>query len=220
MIRLGTKNKINALVIAALFAGVSSIATASTALAQNEPAATSAVQPAGCPSVLPDTEIDITADLSEFHQKDRLVLLNGSVDVHQGPLRVRAESIKLSYEPQQASSGEPAYAGTVTTLIATGNVRVTCNGEKASGNTAHYDVLKRTIELTGKVMLAREGNILTGDQLNIDLNTGQSTIIGGKAVAGQGRVHAIFKPQSAAPDPAQDTVQDTVQDTESETEEE
>jgi lipopolysaccharide export system protein LptA len=211
MICPGTINKIKTLAITALFAGVSSIA-----LAQEAAPVSSAVQPAGCPSVLPDTEIDITADLSEFHQKDKLVLLNGSVDVHQGPLRVRAESIKLSYEPQDTSSGEPAYAGTVTTLIATGDVRITCNGERASGNTAHYDVLKRTIELTGKVMLAREGNILTGDQLNIDLNTGRSSIIGGKAVAGQGRVHAIFKPQGTEPG----TEQDTDQGTESETGEE
>lgn len=157
---------------------------------------TSSTPTAGCPSVLPNTEIDITADLSEFRQTEKLVLLQGSVDVHQGPLRVRADAIKLSYEPNEEEIENPEYDGVVTTLVATGAVRIDCNGERASGETAYYNVLKRTIDLTGKVMLAREGNILTGDRLKIDLNSGSSRIYGGKAIAGQdgqGRVHAIFK---------------------------
>ena len=173
------------------------------ALAQDAPQNTSVPEPtapaasAGCPNVMPDTQIEVSADLSEFRQSEKLVLLQGSVDVTQGPLRVRADKIKLNYEPGDKSQGQKAYAGTVTTLIATGSVRIDCNGERAQGESAHYDILHRTIELTGDVMLARQGNILRGDKLNIDLNSGASKIIGDAALSqgeGKGRVHAIFKP--------------------------
>jgi lipopolysaccharide export system protein LptA len=151
---------------------------------------------AGCPSVMPDTQIEVTADLSEFRQTEKVVLLQGSVDVIQGPLRVRAETIKLQYEPNDKSS-DKAYAGTVTSLQADGNVRIDCNGEHAEGEQAYYDILQRTIKLTGDVLLVREGNILRGDRLDIDLNSGRSAIVGDATVSkkpGKGRVHAIFKP--------------------------
>ncbi|TNE59634.1 MAG: hypothetical protein EP340_02220 [Alphaproteobacteria bacterium] len=153
------------------------------------------LETAGCPSVLPDTEIDITADQSEFQQQEKLVFLKGSVDVTQGPLRVRADAIKLSYEPANTQA-ETEYKGVVTSLLATGNVRIDCNGERATGTSAEYNVPERKIELTGDVMLSREGNILAGDRLHIDLNTGASRIFGSRAVTGKsddGRVRAIFK---------------------------
>ncbi|TNE42361.1 MAG: hypothetical protein EP347_01070 [Alphaproteobacteria bacterium] len=154
------------------------------------------IETAGCPSVLPDTEIDITADQSEFRQQEKLVFLKGSVDVTQGPLRVRADAIKLSYEPSGNEAADPQYKGVVTSLLATGNVRIDCNGERATGASAEYNVPQRKIELTGDVMLSREGNLLAGDRLHIDLNTGASRIFGSRAVTGQsddGRIRAIFK---------------------------
>lgn len=154
------------------------------------------IETGGCPSVLPDTEIDITADQSEFRQQEKLVFLSGSVDVTQGPLRVRADKIKLSYEPSSAQNADAQYKGVVTSLLATGNVRIDCSGERATGSSALYDVPNRKIELTGDVMLSREGNILAGDRLNIDLNTGASRIFGSRAVSGnndEGRIRAIFK---------------------------
>jgi len=159
------------------------------------------VAAAGCPSVLPDTTIDISADQSDFLQNEKRVLLKGSVDVVQGPLRVRADTIELSYEPAAADGASSDYKGVVTSLTATGTVRIDCNGERATGERAFYNVPARKIELTGEVMLAREGNILAGDRLNIDLNTGASRIFGSHALPStgkDGRIRAIFKSGSTS----------------------
>ncbi len=158
------------------------------------------LSPAGCPGVGAEEKIEIAADQSEFRQKEKTVILSGAVDVHQGALNVQANEIVLNYEPNEGQAESDSQTGTVSSLLATGSVRIECNNERARGQRAYYDVAQRTIELTGNVFLTREGNILQGERLNIDLNSGRSRIVGITSSKpsddNDGRVKAIFQTPS------------------------
>lgn len=170
-------------------------ATTSTAQQIADP-----MSPAGCPDVGAEEKIEIAADQSEFRQKEKTVILTGAVDVQQGALQVQANEIVLNYEPSVDQSESDTQSGTVTSLLAKGSVRIECNNERARGQRAYYDVAQRTIELTGNVFLTREGNILQGERLNIDLNSGRSRIVGVTSSKpsddDDGRVKAIFQTPS------------------------
>ena len=65
--------------------------------------------------------------------------------------------------------------------------------ERASGAAGVYDFNRRVIILSGGVALRRGGDTLNGGRLTIDLNTGLSTVDGGRAAGQQGgRVTGTF----------------------------
>ncbi len=160
-----------------------------------------------CPGVTPEQPIEVSADASEMRQEENIVLLEGKVDVRQGPLSLRAAKMTIHYTP----SDDPANpTGTISKLDARGAVRIQCADEKARGENALYDVVTRRIKMTGDVLVTRGGNILQGNLLTIDLNTGRSRIESSGRHGREGsddRVRAIFQP------PPKDKAEETTTDT-------
>lgn len=159
-----------------------------------------------CPEISTRETIEVSAEMSEFLEKERLVILSGDVDVIQGPLRLRADKILIAYQPDEGVSSLDGAAGTISKLEAIGNVKVDCADEHMRGETATYKIKERTIDLSGDVTLVRGPNILKGQMLNINLDTGKSRILGNApniTQTGDGRVRAIFNPPDKD-DPNQD----------------
>ena len=61
-------------------------------------------------------------------------------------------------------------------LEAEGNVVITQPGETATGNSGTYDLVGGKMVLLGDVVLTRNKNVVRGDRLDVDRNTGVSVV--------------------------------------------
>ena len=125
--------------------------------------------------------IDFAADRIEVLETEQQALFTGNVEVSQGTLDLSAASVRVLYDSSRDLS--------VSRLIAEGSVSVRTPSETARASRAIYDVPRSIVTLLGDVRLARGGDTLTGDRLVIDLNSGSSSI-------GGGRVTGRFTPAS------------------------
>jgi len=116
-----------------------------------------------------DTEqpIDIVADSLEVNQDEQWAIFQGAVEAVQGDLKFMTNSLKVYYETKDGTD-DPSIAR----LDAEGHIRLESPTESAFGEFAVYDVKARTITIFGGVELRREDSVVTGERLEIDLETG------------------------------------------------
>lgn len=169
---------------------------------------------AGCPNVNPDLAISVGAGESEFLKQDAKVILRGDVTIDQGVLHLAADEVIIEY--LQGSTRDKGSQGKVNSLLARGTVKIVCENDRAHGGEAFYDVARRTIRLTRDVLLVREDNILKGETLFIDLDTGHMTIEGGGTpmtdsaqIAADTRIKAVFTPAARNSAPENETQDET-----------
>jgi lipopolysaccharide export system protein LptA len=122
--------------------------------------------------------VDYAADRIELQDRQKRVVLSGSVVINQGDLRLTAQRTTVAY----TDNGQLQ----IQRIDATGGVVVTRGDERASGSAAVYDFNRRVIVMSGGVALRRGGDTLNGGRLTIDLNTGLSSVDGGGARGQQG----------------------------------
>ena len=79
-------------------------------------------------------------------------------------------------------------------IEAEGNVIFTNNKEVATGNIAKYDFIKNNIIIEDTVTLKKDDNIMKGELLVMDLNTGVSQITSDK---NNKKVKMRFSPKKA-----------------------
>ncbi len=147
--------------------------------------------------------IEISADSLEVAQEERVATFAGNVDAVQGDLVLSAKTLKVRYEGKGDSIGLAAgTGGTINQIEASGDVILSSPEETAEGDLGVYDVPARLITLTGDVILTRGENVIRGKQLELDLVTGKSRMLGtSKSVVASetnepsSRVKALFTPQ-------------------------
>lgn len=154
---------------------------------------------AGCPDIDPALAISVGANQSEFHKNEARVILRGDVTIDQGVLHLAADEVTIEY--LRGDTRDMGAQGRVNSLLARGTVKIVCQNDRAHGGEAFYDVAGHSIRLTRNVLLVRGGNILKGDSLFIDLDTGHMIIEGGgtplaagTADAADTRIKAVFTP--------------------------
>ena len=178
---------------AGLLGAAALLVTLSPAAAQNsKPAASSGG----------DQPIEITSDKLVLEQNQRIATFTGNVDAIQGDTTLRTDLLRVFYtsEEERQTSGSQK---TVRLLEAEGNVVIIQPGETAQGNTGNYDLAAGKMVLLGDVVLTRGKNVVKGDRLDVDRNTGVSVVSMTKPVgdaAHSPRVRALFVPE---PKPAQ-----------------
>lgn len=119
-----------------------------------------------------DAPIDVDARRIEVRDKDNLALFDGAVKIRQGDLTLDADSVRVYY--QRVGDNDP----TILRLDADGSVELTSPSEKARSRRGVYDVEQRLITLIGNVVLTRRDNVLRGQRLQLDLDTGLATLDG------------------------------------------
>jgi lipopolysaccharide export system protein LptA len=147
--------------------------------------------------------IEITANLLEVEQRDRIATFTGDVDAVQGELVLSADKLRVFYNSNdQAGEAAPGATGSIRRIEAEGNVFITSPQETAQGESGVYDVAGDLLTLEGSVVLTRDDNVIRGHQLEIDLASGVSRVIAATpSTEGGGptdRVRALFTPQDAA----------------------
>lgn len=163
-----------------------------------------------------DQPIEIASDTLEVQQDKQLAIFRGKVDVVQGDTRLRSDELYVYYRDRQADqtasgaaqSPAPARsapatsagpdASSITRIEAKGNVFVSTPKERAQGQFGVYDVDKKTITLTGDVVLTSDQSTVRCERAVMHQDTGRSTC---DPVAG-GRVRGVFVPGNTNPAPS------------------
>ena len=131
--------------------------------------------------------IEITSNALEVRQAENLAIFSGDVIAGQGTLRLTADVVEVFYDENNESDSE---TGAIRNMLAKGNVFISNGAETAQGNRAEYDVDTGKINMSGSVVLTQGANVISGETLTINLNSGQGKV--------EGRVKSIFTPKSAS----------------------
>lgn len=127
-----------------------------------------------------DSTVQVTADSLSIDQTSGSAIFIGNVVAGIEDMRLSADKIKVVYADDSV-----AGTGSISALVATGNV-VFSNGEEAAeGDLAEFDLDANEIVMTGNVILTQGNNALSGERLRIDLNSGTALV--------EGRVQTIFQ---------------------------
>ncbi|MFN4309205.1 MAG: LptA/OstA family protein [Ferrovibrio sp.] len=147
-----------------------------------------------------DQPIDITSDTLEVQQDKQLAIFRGNVDAIQGDTRLRSAELYVYYRErsnnQQAGTAKPPPSGgpdasSITKIEAKGDVFVSTPQERGQGDFGIYDVDKKTITLTGNVVLSNDQGTVRCARAVMYQDTGRSTC---DPIAG-GRVRGVFVPK-------------------------
>jgi lipopolysaccharide export system protein LptA len=167
-----------------------------------------------------DQPIQIEAAKLEVHDKNKMATFSGDVQVVQGDTTIKCQSLVVFYgaergagaaqtvPPPAPAAGAPQAANLppgmavpqgaqdIRRIEARGGVTVISKDQNASGDLGVYDLKKKTITLTGNVVVSQGKNVLHGDRVVVDTTTGNAHIDSG--VASQSRVRALIQPNKGA----------------------
>ena len=123
----------------------------------------------GGKDVAADAPIEITSESLEVNQSDGTVVFSGDVLITQGALRLSAAKVLVSYDNDTSM---------IATINASDGVVLVSGAEAAEADGAEYDVLSRTVLMSGNVLLMQGNFALSAQQMRIDLEDGSAQMIG------------------------------------------
>lgn len=152
------------------------ICAATAALAQTQTNSVSALK--GHNSNAP---VDVTADRIEVQDRADRALFMGNVHATQAEMTLDTERLTVAYSNKAGGAG--ATGGTagvqIHRLDAAGGVVVHSPNETAKGDFGIYDLDRKLITLIGNVRLNQANNIVNGQRLVINIDSGRAVVDGG-----------------------------------------
>jgi lipopolysaccharide export system protein LptA len=148
--------------------------------------------------------VKIDAATLEVRDKNKTATFSGNVQVVQGDTTLRCRTLAVFYDNDNGgktdntmTSAKPGPSGQsrIRRLEAKGGVTVIQKEQTATGETGIFDMASNTVTLSGNVVVKQAENVLRGDQLVVDLATGEAKFSAGKS--GTGRVQGMFLPSAA-----------------------
>ena len=131
--------------------------------------------------------VDIIADEMQWNDDQKIAYAIGNAIATQGEKKISANKL-IVYLDQEEDTNE------IILIEAEGNVIFTNKKEVATGKIAKYDFIKNNIIIEDTVTLKRDDNIMKGELLVMDLNTGLSQITSDKSAK---KVKMRFLPKKA-----------------------
>ena len=113
--------------------------------------------------------VDIIADEMQWNDDKKIAYAIGNAEATQGEKKISANKLVVHLD-QEENNNE------IILIEAEGNVIFTNKKEVATGKIAKYDFIKNNIIIEDTVTLKRDDNIMKGELLVMDLNTGISQI--------------------------------------------
>lgn len=148
-----------------------------------------------------DKPIEIASDTLEVQQDKQLAIFRGKVDAVQGDTRLRSDELFVHYkEREQNGAAKPAApsapggpdASSISKIEAKDNVFVSTPQERAQGDFGVYDVERKTITLTGNVLLTNDRGTVRCAKAIMYQDSGRSIC---EPLPG-GRVRGVFLPNN------------------------
>ncbi len=144
--------------------------------------------------------VQIEAQSLEVRDRDKVATFSGNVNVTQGDTNMKTKSLVVFYD-QEATPGAmkaaqpgPEGAQQIRRLEAKGGVVVTQKDQVATGDQGIFDMRANTVTLLGNVVVSKGKNVMRGERLVVNLDTGISTVDAGK---GSGPVKMLIDPNDA-----------------------
>ena len=129
--------------------------------------------------------VDIIADEMQWNDDQKIAYAIGNAIATQGEKKISANKLIVHLD-QEEDTNE------IILIEAEGNVIFTNKKEVATGKIAKYDFIKNNIIIENTVTLKRDDNIMKGELLIMDLNTGVSQITSDKSTK---KVKMRFSPK-------------------------
>jgi lipopolysaccharide export system protein LptA len=155
-----------------------------------------------------DQPIQIESANLEVRDKSKMATFSGDVQVVQGDTTIKCQTLVVFYgamhgagptagattapSAQQKGSVVPQGEQDIRRIEARGGVTVISKDQTASGDLGVYDPKKKTMTLTGNVVVSQGKNVLHGDRIIVDTVTGNSHVESGGT--SQNRVRALILP--------------------------
>ena len=131
--------------------------------------------------------VDIIADEMQWNDDQKIAYAIGNAIATQGEKKISSNKLIVHLD-QEEDTNE------IILIEAEGNVIFTNKKEVATGKIAKYDFIKNNIIIEDTVTLKRDDNIMKGELLVMDLNTGLSQITSDKSTK---KVKMRFSPKKA-----------------------
>jgi lipopolysaccharide export system protein LptA len=140
--------------------------------------------------------VKITAATLEVRDKSKMATFKGDVHVVHNDTEVRCNELVVFYDDERDKSGAKKAAPPdgslgqqqIRRMEARGNVVVTQKDQRAVGDRAEFDMRTNTVTLIGNVIITTADNVVRGNQMVVDLNTG----IARMGTGGATRVEGVF----------------------------
>jgi lipopolysaccharide export system protein LptA len=140
--------------------------------------------------------VDITADELETHNSECIAIWRGNAEALQDTARLRADVLRLFNEQGVAKPGSQSTGcGDLKRMEAEGSVYYVTADQKVRANKAVYEAGSTTITMTGDVVAVKGQNVLRGDRMVFNTQTGEGQMIGGaKGRDAKDRPRGVFYP--------------------------
>jgi lipopolysaccharide export system protein LptA len=180
-------------------------------------AAAQAPRPAAAPPVQSmiqsqgqDQPVQIEAASLEVRDKNKMATFAGNVQVVQGDTTMKCQKLVVFYgqevgiAPSAAAAPDakpagptmPKSAQNIRRIEARGGVTVVTKDQNASGDLGVYDLVSKTITLTGNVVVSQGQNVIHGERVVVDTVTGNARVESSNQGGGTApsRVRALIQP--------------------------
>src|SRR5580692_383619 len=161
-----------------------------------------------------DQPVQIEAASLEVRDKNKMATFSGDVQVVQGDTTMKCQKLVVFYgqevgiaqkEAGQASAPAPetktSLAGpkgaqNIRRIEARGGVTVITKDQNASGDLGVYDLIAKTITLTGNVVVSQGQNVIHGERVVVDTVSGNARVESNNQGGGgtPSRVRALIQP--------------------------
>jgi lipopolysaccharide export system protein LptA len=160
-----------------------------------------------------DQPVQIEAASLEVRDKNKMATFSGDVQVVQGDTTMKCQKLVVFYgqevgiaqagapppdakpAPTSALPG-PKGAQNIRRIEARGGVTVITKDQNASGDLGVYDLIAKTITLTGNVVVSQGQNVIHGERVVVDTVTGNARVESNNQGGGTtpSRVRALIQP--------------------------
>ena len=146
--------------------------------------------------------VDVTADELEVVNNCEAVW-RGSAEALQETSRLRADVLKIIRKSTPGKAGSQAQAcGDMDRMEAQGSVYYVTPDQKVRANSAVYEAGSTTITMSGDVIAIQGQNVLRGDRMVFNTQTGAGQMQGGgKGHGAKNRPRGVFYPSQPASAP-------------------
>jgi lipopolysaccharide export system protein LptA len=117
-----------------------------------------------------DAPVEFRADNLSVNNATGESVLSGNAVIAQGDMRMAAPEIRIFFTPGAQSR--------ITRVEGLRGVTLVTAQEAAEAQSGVYDLTAGVVRLTGSVMVTQGPNIITGDRLVVNVDTGAGTMEG------------------------------------------
>jgi lipopolysaccharide export system protein LptA len=134
-----------------------------------------------------DQPVQIEATALEVRDKNKTATFSGNVQVVQGDTTMKCQRLVVFYgeevgiaqnanPPPKPASDAKKNPQNIRRIEARGGVTVVTKDQNASGDLGVYDLIAKTITLTGNVVVSQGQNVIHGERVVVDTVSGNAKV--------------------------------------------